>query len=72
MADPVRYESALNFARSTPIDKLPTLLRRVASDIDSLPAHTILGVAVELGYGEDDATVAVFLRLDEDAEGERS
>ncbi len=55
--------NCINFARSTPYDELPTLLRRIANDLASLPSYRIVGMHVEL---LDTADMGVFLSFESD------
>jgi hypothetical protein len=62
----VRTQTCLQFARMTPTNRLPTLLRRIASDLDHLPPHLILGITIDVAYDTDEANATVFLAFDDE------
>jgi hypothetical protein len=66
LIDSLRDQVCSHYARTTTIGKLPTLLRRVASDLDRLPPHMVLGVTIEMSHRLDEATVTVYLDLSDD------
>lgn len=66
MVDRLRGQTCLQFARTTKMEKLPTLLRRVASDLSKLPSYTLVDITVETSYILDEATVSVYFVFDDD------
>jgi hypothetical protein len=62
----LRGQTCLQFARTTPANRVPTLLRRIAADLDKLPSHVLVGLTVEVSYVLDEATATVFFDLNED------
>jgi hypothetical protein len=64
----LRGQTCNQFARTTPIKQLPTLLRRIASDLDKLPQHIVLDLTIDTSYVLDEATATVYFAFDEEEE----